>query len=93
MKRIAFGVVPFVVVVVVACGGETNPARTTAEKPSPPEAAQSTATSSPAPASPAATEPSEAAKEAFYCPMHPEVTSEGPGTCPKCNMALVKEGD
>ncbi|GEM_PF-765494 len=23
------------------------------------------------------------------CPMHPEVTSNGPGICPKCNMKLV----
>ena len=28
---------------------------------------------------------------AFYqCPMHPEVISKDPGTCPKCGMALVK---
>jgi hypothetical protein len=25
----------------------------------------------------------------YVCPMHPEVTSETPGTCPKCSMALV----
>ncbi len=24
----------------------------------------------------------------FTCPMHPEVTQPGPGTCPKCGMAL-----
>ncbi|MTH99996.1 heavy metal translocating P-type ATPase [Roseibium sp. RKSG952] len=24
----------------------------------------------------------------FTCPMHPEVVQEGPGTCPKCGMAL-----
>jgi len=27
--------------------------------------------------------------EEHVCPMHPEVTSRGPGTCPKCGMALV----
>jgi hypothetical protein len=27
----------------------------------------------------------------YTCPMHPEVTSDGPGTCPKCNMDLVKK--
>jgi FtsP/CotA-like multicopper oxidase with cupredoxin domain len=27
--------------------------------------------------------------EAWTCPMHPEVTSDGPGTCPKCGMRLV----
>ena len=26
----------------------------------------------------------------YACPMHPEVTSEEPGTCPKCHMALEK---
>ena len=30
-----------------------------------------------------------AAKNAIYtCPMHPEVVQQGPGTCPKCGMAL-----
>jgi hypothetical protein len=54
---------------------------------------------------PAATSVSEAAKAAggggnhaghdsaslYVCPMHPEVTSATPGTCPKCGMALVKK--
>ena len=26
----------------------------------------------------------------YACPMHPEVTSDRPGTCPKCGMALVE---
>lgn len=26
----------------------------------------------------------------FVCPMHPEVTSDSPGKCPKCGMDLVK---
>lgn len=27
----------------------------------------------------------------YACPMHPEVRSSKPGTCPKCGMALVKQ--
>jgi len=27
----------------------------------------------------------------YTCPMHPEVTSATPGTCPKCGMQLVKK--
>ncbi|MDO8684977.1 MAG: efflux RND transporter periplasmic adaptor subunit [Armatimonadota bacterium] len=27
-------------------------------------------------------------KMTYYCTMHPEVTSDKPGTCPKCNMKL-----
>ncbi len=27
----------------------------------------------------------------YFCPMHPEVTSDHPGKCPKCGMALVKK--
>jgi hypothetical protein len=29
--------------------------------------------------------------QVYTCPMHPEVTSDKPGTCPKCGMALVKK--
>jgi hypothetical protein len=29
-------------------------------------------------------------KDKYACPMHPEVISNKPGTCPKCGMKLVK---
>jgi RND family efflux transporter MFP subunit len=30
-------------------------------------------------------------KDLYYCPMHPQVQSDKPGTCPICNMDLVKK--
>lgn len=32
----------------------------------------------------------KAVKNVYYCPMHPTYTSDRPGDCPICNMALVK---
>ncbi|WP_109019005.1 efflux RND transporter periplasmic adaptor subunit [Leptospira kobayashii] len=32
-------------------------------------------------------------KEIYYCPMHTFYTSDRPGTCPICNMDLVKKED
>lgn len=34
--------------------------------------------------------PAEETAAVYACPMHPEVTSNAPGTCPKCGMTLVK---
>jgi hypothetical protein len=34
---------------------------------------------------------SKTAKTVYTCPMHPEVTSDKPGKCPKCGMTLVKK--
>src|SRR5688572_14511795 len=37
---------------------------------------------------PAPTTPPPSGSGEWTCPMHPEVRSSGPGTCPKCGMAL-----
>jgi len=47
----------------------------------PPTAVTATAAPSAAASAPAAT--------VYTCPMHPEVTSDRPGNCPKCGMKLV----
>ncbi|GGH13729.1 heavy metal-binding domain-containing protein [Mucilaginibacter phyllosphaerae] len=41
------------------------------------------------------TETKEAAKPKgkYYCTMHPEVTSDKPGTCSKCGMDLVERDE
>lgn len=30
-------------------------------------------------------------KATYTCPMHPEVQSDQPGSCPKCGMKLVEK--
>lgn len=45
-----------------------------------------------APEAPHETPPTDGAASAardWTCPMHPDITSVGPGECPKCGMALV----
>ena len=43
--------------------------------------------STPAPAAPVAPAAPAAATQ-YFCPMHPDVVSSGPATCPYCQMAL-----
>ena len=40
-------------------------------------------------ARPATRKPSAKPASQYTCPMHPEVVQSGPGSCPKCGMALV----
>jgi len=40
----------------------------------------------------AAAEPPAADGTLYTCPMHPEVQQQGPGSCPKCGMALEPAG-
>jgi hypothetical protein len=35
-------------------------------------------------------DPAEDGPSTYACPMHPEVTSSKPGSCPKCGMSLRK---
>ena len=41
---------------------------------------------------PAANTESGSKQVSYTCPMHPEVISATPGTCPKCGMMLVRRG-
>ena len=50
--------------------------------------ASSTAPSAPAPSADHSGHDHGAAT-VYTCPMHPEVTSDKPGQCPKCGMTLV----
>lgn len=47
------------------------------------------ATASAKPAAPAS--PAKGTAALYACPMHPEVRSNAPGLCPKCNMKLEKQ--
>ncbi len=40
------------------------------------------------PAAPVGTAPAKVGTQ-YTCPMHPEIVQDGPGSCPKCGMALV----
>jgi P-type Cu+ transporter len=40
--------------------------------------------------SPSAASPASADEAVYTCPMHPEIRQRGPGSCPKCGMALER---
>lgn len=41
----------------------------------------------------ATTQPATQPAKVYVCPMHPEVTSDKPGKCPKCGMKLQLKED
>lgn len=44
-------------------------------------------------AEPAPTAPEPPAEGVYVCPMHPEIVSDEPGTCPLCGMDLELQGE
>jgi hypothetical protein len=90
------------VLLVAACAGDPKPPSNAPNDPTNP-AAPSATYSVPAtptavaqPASSADPHAGHAQHDAggqtatvYTCPMHPEVTSDKPGSCPKCGMTLV----
>ena len=99
MKLAVFSALPLLL---LACSAGPAPASSSVHDPSNPNAPEAAVPPSPgagSPASPAAPGHNHAhgapgssggSTEVIYaCPMHPEVTSNAPGVCPKCNMTLV----
>jgi len=65
-------------------GAEASGEGAAASKPAATTDASAPKASAPKPAAQAAP-----AAQTYYCPMHPEVTSDKPGRCPQCGMNLV----
>lgn len=66
------------------CAAHTRPLALPAGHPADPSAPGTGRTVEPAPLPPAP----PAGPALYACPMHPEVTSDAPGKCPKCGMEL-----
>lgn len=78
------------------CSGQTSSTEAHADHPANPTAAEAPAPErsrtlqdqAAAPAQPPRTDQGESATTIYTCPHHPEVTSDQPGVCPKCEMKL-----
>lgn len=103
MKRYAWIGVASAALLLAACSSSRAPVQAPASiraAPAAQPALQPDAFDAPAPT--AVAEAQKAAGESVHaghetgaviytCPMHPEVTSDKPGNCPKCGMTLVKK--
>jgi hypothetical protein len=73
------------------CVTEYSRKRTSGDDPSDPAAPAAAPRDVALYETPAAQPPAAAPAGAYVCPMHPDVQSAEPGTCPKCGMGLVKQ--
>lgn len=105
MNRAKLGLLGALLAAVAACSPGPMPVSQSLRDPSNPSAPEGVtpAVASAAPSAPARAGGAAAAGHdhgshehaapgegvTYVCPMHPEVTSSTPGTCPKCNMKLV----
>jgi hypothetical protein len=78
------GVTAALLGLVAACAPGPVPISRSSRDPSSPSAPEGVA-----PVASVASADGDAQAVVYVCPMHPEVTSNAPGICPKCNMKLV----
>jgi len=102
MNRARFGLFGALLVAVAACSPGPMPVSQSLRDPSSPSAPEGV-TPTVASAAPVSSTAAGAAGHShgdhaapgegvtYVCPMHPEVKSSTPGTCPKCNMKLVPQ--
>ena len=82
----------FLLFAVGGCAGGAKPVSVGADHPANPDAAQAPL---PPPSNTLAADEQPTTAQSthvvYTCPMHPDVTSDHPGECPKCGMTLVEK--